>query len=130
MTMYASCGHECRDNDGPDGMGNRGSWKSEDCDAVTGFHPAVSYGSLCNACLATYRAEGLILDTEADEDRYLLGRQNMNPKAWPATTNVITIPRWLGGAWTARYIIRHAWTRWLILWPIIKWHETTGDKTP
>jgi len=27
----------------------------------------------------------------------------------------ITIPRWLGGAWTASYIVRHKWTCSLLL---------------
>lgn len=71
MTIFASCGHKCRDDDGPDGMGNLVSWKAEGCDPIDGFHPAVEYGTLCNKCLGKYRAAGLLLDTEADELAYL-----------------------------------------------------------
>lgn len=53
-----------------------------------------------------------------------------DPTTWSGVNHVLTIPRWLGGAWTASYIVRHAWTRWLILWPLIKWHELTGDPSP
>ncbi len=47
------------------------------------------------------------------------------PDDWsrPALNHCITIPHWLGGARTASYIVLHAWTRWLILLPIIKWKE-------
>jgi hypothetical protein len=50
----------------------------------------------------------------------------------PGISHLLTIPRWLGGGWSAGYIVRHAWTRWLILLPIIKWKEwrshTAGEQ--
>lgn len=45
-----------------------------------------------------------------------------NPDRWPAV-RALSIPWWLGGAWTARYVVQHPWARWVILWPLIRWHE-------
>ena len=71
MTIQLSCGCVATDDDGEDGMGHLVSWKSEDCDAMTGFHNSVSYGSLCNKCLAKYQEWGIVLETEADENAWL-----------------------------------------------------------
>lgn len=51
-----------------------------------------------------------------------------DPQCWsrPGTKHLLTIPRWLGGAWACSYIVRHAWTRWLILWPLIQIRKVTG----
>lgn len=49
----------------------------------------------------------------------------MDPASWNPEpgSGSLTIPRWLGGARTCAYIVTHAWTRWLIIWPLIKFHE-------
>ena len=76
MTIIATCCCELTDDDGEDGMGHQVSWQSEDCDAMTGFHRSVSYGTLCNKCLTKYREWGIILETESEANAWLAGDPN------------------------------------------------------
>lgn len=46
--------------------------------------------------------------------------RDIDPLKQPALKLLLTVPEWLGGATTARYILLNAWTRWLILWPLIQ----------
>lgn len=51
---------------------------------------------------------------------------NHDPYKWPVLRPLLVVPRWLGGAHTVQYIMRHKWCHWAILWPLIKLRAAVG----
>ncbi len=49
-------------------------------DEYNDTHPAVSFGTYCQACANKYERDGLVLHNEAEENAYL----NSNKKEWRA----------------------------------------------
>ena len=59
--IIGSCGHEL---DGPDGWGYDTITKSESCDPIGGFGPAISYETVCKSCRDQYKEWGILFESE------------------------------------------------------------------
>lgn len=89
MSIQASCGHILSENDGPDGMGHSIAIKSESREC----RPAVAYPTVCTPCLARYRAQDLILTSDADEFAWMSETTAPPTKAPCMTSN--TTPQYM-----------------------------------
>jgi hypothetical protein len=69
MPTIATCGH--RLDSSRDGI--ELTLAGHDCDPVEGYARCVGHVTLCQRCADNARGAGIVLDTEADEVRWLNG---------------------------------------------------------
>lgn len=67
MTIIASCGHALADDEGPDGLGYPLALKATSAD----WSNAVHYVVFCEKCYLHAKEQGLILENEAEQMKYL-----------------------------------------------------------